>query len=570
MVRSATLAEFARMKDLAAATRSKLRKQRLIAEFLRGLDEADLRRAVQFSAGRALAWSDTRTLNVGWALVSDVAVQLLKLDRQRYYDAVVRHGEIGEALAELWPTASGDKPGLTLAEVGGAFEELAAASTVERRRELLRELLGRAGGARQVAYLAKIIFGDMRTGVQEGLLQGAIAEAFDRPIDAVRRAQLLLGDLEQVALLARENSLDTAQFRLFHPVQFMLATPQEDAKQAAATMSGGAWFAEDKLDGIRAQIHKSANRVIIYTRTMDRADDSFPEVVEAIRGLDGEFLLDGEIVPCCEGKVLPFAHIQKRLGRKRVSGRILSENPAGFVAFDLLYSNGRLLIDEPLEVRRRELAQLAGERLMLTPMQRVRSADEIGRSFDEARGRRNEGIVLKDPASAYAPGRRGRAWLKLKTHLPTLDCVVTAAEYGRGKRKGTLSDYTFAVWDRPAGAPEAKLVNIGKAFSGVTDQEIAQLTELFEKLSLSRHGHVHVVQPQVVLEVAFDQIQRSSRHPGGFALRFPRIKHIRWDKLAKEADRLERVREIYFSEANFAHNPEARREAAEPTLFHGI
>jgi DNA ligase-1 len=311
---------------------------------------------------------------------------------------------------------------------------------------------------------------------------------------------------------------------------------------------------------------------------MDRTDASFPDVVEAVRALPGEFLLDGEIVPWCDGCVLPFAHIQRRLGRKTLTPKVLRENPAAFVAFDLLYRDGELLMDRPLSERRERLHDLAGialdpagpaPRLLTTTIIEATTAEQIAAAFDAARQRRNEGIVLKDPQSPYSPGRRGQTWLKIKTHLPTFDCVVTAAETGHGKRRNWLSDYTFAVWDRDPALPDARLVNVGKAYSGVTDEEIAQLTDLFTKLTVRQFGRVRAVEPQVVLEIACDQIQRSTRHASGYALRFPRIKRVRWDKRPQDADRLSRVVEIYESSPNFARptRPAPPPPAPEPTLF---
>jgi DNA ligase-1 len=271
--------------------------------------------------------------------------------------------------------------------------------------------------------------------------------------------------------------------------------------------------------------------------------------------------------------LLPFAHIQKRLARKSLSAKTLRENPATFIAFDLLYLDGELLTDRPLRARRAALQRLSPAAFMTDAIE-IRTAEDIERAFTAAREcRRNEGIVLKDPDSPYAPGRRGKMWLKLKTHLPTFDCVVTAAEYGHGKRRGVLSDYTFAVWsDDPAAG--GQLVEIGKAYSGVTDEEIARLTETFLSLSRSRHGHVHIVEPRIVLEIAADQIQKSARHSSGFALRFPRIKRIRWDKPAEQADRLSRIVEIYEGSSNFGRGRGARihddEPASEPGLFDGL
>jgi DNA ligase-1 len=255
--------------------------------------------------------------------------------------------------------------------------------------------------------------------------------------------------------------------------------------------------------------------------------------------------------------VLPFAHMQRRLGRKVLTADVLRDNPLAFIAFDIVYLDGRLLMDEPLHARRAALGGLPAP-LLVSKVMKVKGEAEISSAFEGAKSRRNEGIVLKDPDSAYSPGRRGMAWLKLKAHLPTLDCVVTAAEYGHGKRRNVLSDYTFAVWDRDPAKAGATLVNIGKAYSGVTDGEIAQLTEMLLKLAREQWGRVYLVEPQVVLEIACDQIQKSARHASGYAMRFPRIKRIRWDKRPEEADRLSRVAEIYASAANTSFNPAAK------------
>ena len=586
---AATLLDFAVANDAAAATTKKLQKQAVLSEYFRTLDEQDLRLAVRYAAGRAFAATDERVLNVGGAIVGEVVLTLLRLDRGALHDVYLRHGELGNALTDVWPAAAPDANGspLLLSDLAAAFDDLAATGNRENKSAILTSLFSRCATGREASYLAKVIFGDLRTGVQEGILQAAIAQAFGRTLARVQRCQLLVGDLDEVAVLAKNDSLDLAAFRLFHPLQFMLATPQETPEDAAATLDGRAFYAEDKLDGIRAQVHKSggtgpAARVAIYTRTMDRTDASFPEVVQAMSQVPGEFLLDGELVPWRDGQVLPFAHIQTRLGRKVLTPKMLRDNPVVFVAFDVLYRDGQLLMDCPLKMRREALHKLcarenfdgASPALLNTRVTEVSTAEQIAAEFAAARGRRNEGVMLKDPESCYSPGRRGRWWLKLKTYLPTLDCVVTAAERGHGKRRDWLSDYTFAVWEGEPGSRDARLVNVGKAYSGVTDEEIKQLTELFQRLTRERHGGYHLVTPKVVLEVAFDQIQKSARHASGFALRFPRIKRIRWDKAIEDADRLARVAEIYEMHANTArslHPPEPDPpQQAEPTLFDGL
>jgi DNA ligase-1 len=569
----ATLRDFAAVNDRAAGTTKKLEKQRLLGEYLRTIEsDDDLRRATRYAGGYAFPATTEHVLGVSGAIVSDAILTLVPVDSRMYGELVVRSGEIGEALSQIWASVAED-PGrrfalprrdqlLTLQEIDETFVDLSRTGNQERKRELVRELFAKCQTPREAAYAAKIIFGDLRTGVQEGVLAAAIADAFNCPLASIQRAALLVGDLDEVAVLAKYGKLEEAKFRLFHPIQFMLASPLASPAEAVETGATRTFFAEDKLDGIRAQIHKEGDRVVIYTRTMDRTEDSFPDVVHLMSLVQGDVLLDGEIVPFRDGQVLPFANIQKRLGRKLVTAKTLREHPAIFMAFDLLYLNGELLMDRPLRERRKLLEAVAVEK---TKVAELANVEQIEQAFAAARTNRNEGLMLKDPDSPYAPGRRGKQWLKLKTHLPTLDCVVTAAEYGHGKRRNSLSDYTFAVWD---GGPAegGRLVNVGKAYSGVTDAEIALLTELFLSIALNPSGRVRMVPPQVVLEIACDQIQKSARHASGYALRFPRIKRIRWDKKPSDADTLARVKEIYESTHNFGRGEE-KEATREPTLF---
>ncbi|QOV88257.1 ATP-dependent DNA ligase [Humisphaera borealis] len=591
---TSTLQHFATVNDAAAATSKKLQKQAILADYFRGLPEDDLRLAVRFAAGRAFASTDARVLNVGWAVVGEAILAILSLAPAELRKLSIAAGEVGEAIAKVWETSRTRPPpggdGLTLRNVAAGFDEIARLGMRQNKLAAVHDLFRHAATGREAAYLAKIIFGDLRTGVQEGVLQAAVAAAFDAPLAKIQRVQLLIGDLEEVAVLARRQDLDSATFTLFHPIQFMLAAPQETPADAAATLAGRSFVAEDKLDGIRAQIHKSgqgvAAKVAIYTRTLDRVDESFPDVVRQIETIAGDFLLDGEIVPYRDGQVLPFGQLQKRLGRKSPPAAILRQNPCAFIAFDILFRDGSLLMDEPLAARRAQLDALCGGTAVpILAQVPVVTESQITTAFTASRDRRNEGIILKDSAGPYAPGRRGGLWFKLKTHLPTLDCVVTAAETGHGKRRNSLSDYTFAVWNDEAAntsedsadgpAPQShwplELVNVGKAYSGVTDDEIAQLTALFTEITTSTDGRVRQVRPQVVLEIAFDQIQRSDRHASGFALRFPRIKRIRWDKRPEDADRLSRVTELYESISNFAKpTSEPSPTPAEPTLFDGM
>jgi DNA ligase-1 len=313
-------------------------------------------------------------------------------------------------------------------------------------------------------------------------------------------------------------------------------------------------WVEDKYDGIRAQLHKQGAQVRLYSRELRDISGQFPEVVRAASSQPWDGVLDGEILAWREGQAMPFLALQSRLGRKAPSAAVQAEVPVIYVAFDVLAlaidgsPDVEPLLRLPLRDRRARLESLRLDRadgFGLAALTSASDIEQLASIFGSAQARGNEGLMIKDPDSGYAPGRRGYAWLKLKKALTTLDCVVVGVEVGHGRRHGVLSDYTFAVLDDRPGASEGRLVTIGKAYSGLTDAEIADMTRWFEAHTLSVHGRYRVVEPTVVVEIAFDVIHRSDRHASGFAMRFPRIVRIRDDKTAAEADRLSTVAAIH-------------------------
>jgi DNA ligase-1 len=370
---------------------------------------------------------------------------------------------------------------------------------------------------------------------------------------------MLTGDIGRVAALARDDALAEAELVLFHPLKFMLASPAEDADEIIRRLGDEVWV-EDKYDGIRAQLHKRGPDVRLYSRDLHDISAQFPEVVEAARDLPWDAVVDGEILAFKDGLVLPFISLQARLGRKAPSATIQAEVPVIYVAFDLLAigdgPEGRdldhdgavePLLRATLRERRARLDALAmpsaidGGRFLRSHLAVAADAEALEQAFLAARARRNEGLMVKDPDSAYSPGRRGLGWLKMKKALATIDCVVVGVEVGHGKRHGVLSDYTFAVRDDETG----KLVNIGKAYSGLTDAEIAEMTAWFEDHTIARFGRYRQVEPTVVVEIAFDVIVRSKRHGSGFSLRFPRIHALRRDKSVDDIDTVATVTELY-------------------------
>jgi ATP-dependent DNA ligase len=574
---------FAQTAESIAATNSKLVKTALLADYLRSLPVAEAAMAAIFLSGRPFPSYVEATLQVGGALLWRVIADLsgkIEPDLSKIYRS---RGDAGSVAAEALPAKV--ESVISLQDVQHAFKEIAAARGPAVKAALLSQLLSRATPL-EAKYIVKIISGDLRIGLKESLVEDAIATAFDSPLDQVKRANMLLGDIGETLRLASEQKLGEARLRFFHPIDFMLASPVESAEEAVSYFDDAA--AEDKYDGIRAQAHIGAGEARLFSRTRDDITESFPELPLALVGLPEDAILDGEIVAwslaaniavragddpvaldtlkqSSTGRALPFSTLQQRLGRKKVSERLMREVPVAYLVFDVLYANGQLLLDKPLRERRQILDELlarprtaltrksmgqstltfdeAGEppaaHILRAPVMVAHSAEELEQLFTAARNRGNEGLMIKDLDSPYTPGRRGKSWLKMKRELATLDVVVTAVEYGHGKRIRVLSDYTFAVWNGD------RLVNIGKAYSGLTDAEIGEMTKWFLAHKISEQGLRLEVEAKIVLEVAFNNMMQSTRHESGYALRFPRIVRLRPDKAPEDADTIETVKEIF-------------------------
>ena len=543
-VSPATLHGFAGAAEAVGATAKKLEKAALLGAYFKGLADEDLARAARYFAGHAFPLHDARTTNVGSGLLRDAVARVTGLDVENLRPRYVRLGDSGDVAFEAFAETRGaaTTPALTLAEVEALFELLSGTRGTKNKKTLLAGALAGATPL-EAKYLVKLLVGDLRIGLKEGLVEDAVARAFGRELGDVARVNMLTGDIGETAVRARRGALEGVSMCLFHPLKFMLATAAADLADVARTMPEE-FYVEDKFDGIRAQAHTQRGRVALYTRTLDEVTHRFPELVGPLARLPADALLDGEVVPVRGPDILPFLELQKRLGRKTVSEELLASVPVAFVAYDLLYVAGRVLVSEPLAERRRALESLvardpaAGVRL--SEAKRFREVAALDAEFDAARARGNEGLMIKDPRSSYKPGKRGREWLKLKRALATLDVVVTAVEVGHGKRRHLLSDYTFAV-RRSEEDPE--LLNVGKAYSGLTDAELAELTEWFRAHTVQEfaHGRVRLVEPQIVLEVTFDRVQASKRHKSGYALRFPRILRLRDDKTPADIDTLETV-----------------------------
>ena len=567
--------QFADTCEAVAATTKKNEKTSIVAGYFRSNDVATAAVAAVFLSGRPFPAYEERTLQVGGSQLWRALMQVSGHGEGAMTQAYRRHGDLGSAAHDILQATAPSQSTLTLEDVEQSFLAMAGARGSVSKMHLLTGLLARATAV-EAKYIVKIMTGELRIGLKESLVEEAIARAFEVPVSQVQRANMLLGDIGGALRLASEDRLEQAQMRLFHPIGFMLASPAESAAQAFEYFEHA--VVEDKYDGIRAQVHTSHGEVRIFSRTLDEVSDAFPELVPALAGFADDVILDGEIVAWHSdrnggGHAMPFSQLQKRLGRKRVPASLMRAIPVAYVAFDVLYAAGNLVLDHPLDVRARLLDDVftrlrspvialaqgpqgvlmfepaivgpenanpsSDVRVLRAPSIRADSAEQLERLFGEAQARGNEGLMIKDINSPYTPGRRGRSWLKLKRELATLDVVVTAVEFGHGKRAKVLSDYTFAVRSGD------RFVNVGKAYTGLTDAEIAEMTDWFTVHTLVDRGGMREVDARIVVEVAFNAVMRSDRHESGFALRFPRILRLRPDKLPREIDTLERVEEIY-------------------------
>jgi DNA ligase-1 len=531
----------------------------VLSDYLRTLNPDQLPIATIYFTGKPFAQSDLRTVQVGGSIIYRAIMSAAKLSEAEFRRIAYSHGDAGKTAFEALEGRTNPEP-FTIEQSRDFFETLQKARGPIAKTELLQKRLSILP-AREGQYVVKILTGDLRIGLREGLVEEAIAKAFDAPIDDVKEANMLLGDIGATASLASGKDLQRAELSIFRPIKSMLASPEPTAEaiwerfvderstidnaNRAAQRGASTVFVEDKFDGIRAQLHRNAERVEIFSRDLKRVTDQFPELAARARRFDVDLILDGEIVAFEQGRRLTFFDLQKRLGRKTDGADLFAgasaDVPVAFIAFDLLWLNGRSLLKTPLR-ERREL--LRGLKLLpqfqIADVYPACSAAEIEQIFKQARMRSNEGLMVKDPESSYSPGRRGMFWFKLKKELATLDVVVVAAELGHGKRNKVLSDYTFAVRDETSG----DLLPIGKAYSGLTDAEIAELTDHFKQNTIVDRGRYREVKPEIVLEVAFDSIQPSTRHASGLALRFPRIKAIRRDKNVDAIDTLTYAREL--------------------------
>lgn len=548
---------FAKTCEDINAVSSKLEKVRILSEYLKDLNDRDLHLASIFFTGTAFAARDIRKLNLGGQMIKKAVAQCVGMIDEEGLKKIdsysLQFSEPGDFAQYVLETYRKNKKttDISLEVAEQFFNKIFETSGSIAKVKLLTELYDSLDPL-IAKYISKILAGDLRIGLKEASVEEAISKAFEKKSADVKNANMFIGDIGEVAVLSKNTDLQNIHLTPFWPVKAMLATPAEDADEIIKRMGTTLWV-EDKYDGVRAQIHKFGDEIKLFSRDQNEITHQFPEIVEYLKPLKHDVILDGEIMAFKNGQIMRFFFIQQRLGRKKISEEILKEIPVQYFVYDFLYLDGKELLDFPLEQRRELAEKTLGKTntkyndtningVHFSHQQIVNGIDELEKAFNEAKERITEGLMVKKQDSFYKPGRRGIEWLKYKKALEPLDVVITGAEYGHGKRRSQLSDYTFAVRDKKSG----ELVNIGKAYSGITDEEIKMFTEKFLAETIEEFGRYRTVEPNVVLEVMFESIQKSARHKSGFALRFPRITKIRMgDKGLDDINTLQDVEKMY-------------------------
>jgi DNA ligase-1 len=543
----------AELGEKLEATTKRLLMVDLAASFLMDVESDETEPAVSMILGRPFPRWDQRTLEVSWATLSEIIKRITGVEWDVFTEVFSKTGDIGAATKTIFENSKVRKQtalfqkALTITEVRRNLQTIAETSgsgSKERKERLIEALLGQASPV-EAKYLVKIFIGEMRTGFHEGLMEQAVSKAFQIPLRAVQEASMITGDIGEVASIAKSEGklgLSKIGFEMFRPVGPMLAQMANGVVQALEEHDGNTAF-EYKYDGARVQIHKSGDDIKVFSRRLTDVTDSLPEIVELARvNLKAkEAILEGEVVAVdSQGYPIPFQHLMRRFRRVHGIAGAAERIPLRLYLFDVLYLNGQDLISTSYVQRRQVLTANAGG-IPLTSQLVTNDVQEAEKFLKQAMDAGYEGLMAKKLDSLYAPGIRGKRWLKIKPILEPLDLVIVGAEYGYGRRHGWLSDYYLAALDADTG----KFLTVGKTFKGLTNAEIIGMTKRLKELTITRSPRSVSVVPRIVVEVAYNEIQRSPKYECQMALRFARITRIREDKAPEEADTIQRVRQIY-------------------------
>ena len=541
--------KFAELCQKVEGTSGSLDKIDLVAAFVKELEDGELAIASNFVMGTVFPDSET-VLGVGPSILYEALARACGCTSDQIQETLRATGDPGlvaYAVAEkrrpLNLAAFGRTDALTITDVFERFVSISRASgkrSQEAKVKNLQFLFGEASPL-EARYIARLAMEDLRIGVGEGVARDAIAKAFGQPAELVERGYNLTNDIGLVAQHAKHGTLSSLNVKINHPIKMMLAQLGDTIPSALQEMRNAA--IEWKFDGARVQIHKEGEKVRIYSRRMENVTLSLPEIskVTIKQVMAKSAILDGEAVATGDdGRPLPFQDILKRFRRKYDVEKLAVQIPLHLHLFDLIYLDGNSLIDRPLSERRQLLVGIADPEIVASQVL-TNNLEEAEGIYKEALAAGHEGIMIKDPASVYAPGKRGKNWLKIKPVMETLDLVVIGATWGEGRRANFLGSYRLACADPDSG----KLLDIGWVATGLTDDVLSELTETFKDLILVQKGMEVELKPAVIFEVAYEEIQKSTNYSSGFALRFPRLVAVRDDKSVEDADTLERVISIY-------------------------
>ena len=547
--------KFAQVCERLSNIKSIKKKVDSLSEYLEGLSEISLPIAVTFLSGRIFEPESRLLLHVAHNTIMNVLSTITDLEMKEVRKIYLQYGDLGylveHVLSHKFTRALVDFPSLSMSDVYEILTRLAGIggkSAQSTKKKILLGLFMRCEPL-EGKYLGKILTNELRIGVSRGLLLTALAKSFGADPDVIQNALLLNGNIAKISILAKKKLLKSVKLQPLTAVSYMLADVMLDPKEISDYF-GRDLIVEYKYDGIRAQVHKDCNKIKIFSRSLNDITAFFPDLAKAMISIIGRYriILDGEILAYKNDKPLPFHYLQRRLNTKNVTYADTDLVPVVYIVFDILYLDEELT-HLSLNKRKSILDNLKFSLPLLhADWKFAGSESSIDLLFKQSKVLGYEGLVLKDPDSEYQLGKRGKKWIKLKKELDTLDVVVTMAEYGHGKKAGTLSDYTFAVREQDG---DSKLLTIGKAYSGLSEDEINELTQNIKSIAIRSDGYRIWTEPRIVLEVSFDGIQKSERHQSGYALRFPRIKRIRWDKDVNGIDSLGKVIEIYSRQDHF-------------------
>jgi DNA ligase-1 len=548
---------FANLCQKVEETSGSLDKIDLVAAFLGTLDEAELAVSCSYVMGTLFPPGLDLDLGVGPSILYQALARACGCPISQVTDMLKATGDPGlvaagmvekkrpQGLSAFLERADGEESSLSIQDVHDRFLDIARSSGKRSQDIKVKNLqfLFSHSSPLEARYIARLAIEDMRIGIGEGGIRDAIARAFaanGATSQSVERGYNLTNDMGLVASAAREGTLDRLSVMINHPIKMMLATLGESITAALAEIGTAA--VEWKYDGARVQIHKDGDRVKVFSRRLENVTASLPEMVQAARKVMAKSaILDGEAVAVgSDGRPMAFQEILKRFRRKYDVEKLAKKIPLRLFLFDLIYLDGKSLTDLPLQERRALLEKVAGPDLRADQILSA-SAEEVAAIYERALEAGHEGLIIKNPTSVYAPGKRGKNWLKIKPVMETLDLVVIGAKWGEGRRASFLGSYRLACLDQSSG----DLLDVGWVATGITDEALSDLTEMFRELVILEKGMEVEIKPAVIFEVAYEEIQRSPNYSSGYALRFPRMVRVRDDKSLEEADSLERILSLY-------------------------